>query len=185
MAPSDVLVLPGWLSSGPGHWQTRWEVRHGYARVEQHDWQRPLRGDWCARLEDVVLARPGPVLLAAHSLGCLLAAWWAAHSRHADRVAGALLVAPPEIERDDLRQQIPGWTPPARQRLPFRSIVVASSDDPYGSLEYASGLATHWGAAFYGIGARGHINAESGLGDWSEGHELLCSLWPASPSPMR
>ena len=176
MTLPEVLILPGWLSSGPGHWQTRWEHLHGHTRVEQHDWQRPLRGDWSARLEEMVLARPGPVLLAAHSLGCLLVAWWAAHSRHTDRVAGALLVAPPEIERADLRQQIPGWAPPVRQRLPFRGIVVASSDDPYGRLEYASRLAADWGAAFYSVGPRGHLNADSGLGDWPEGHDLLQSL---------
>ena len=178
MNPCNVLILPGWQGSGPAHWQSRWERRHGCQRVEQHDWLRPRRGDWSARLEEVVLAQPpaAPLLLAAHSLGCLLVAWWAAHSRHTARVAGALLVAPPEIERADLRQQIPGWAPPVRQRLPFRGIVVASSDDPYGRLEYANRLAADWGAAFYSVGPRGHLNADSGLGDWPEGHALLQSL---------
>ena len=172
--------MPGWQSSGPGHWQTLWEARYGHTRVEQHDWMRPLRGDWTARLQDVVLASPQPVLLVAHSLGCLLAAWWAAHAGEAARrVQGALLVAPPEIERDDLRQQIPGWAPPARQRLPFRSIVVASTDDPFGRADYASQLAQDWGAAFYSVGPRGHINADSGLGEWDEGHALLQSLLPS------
>lgn len=179
MAPEPrVLTLPGWQGSGPGHWQSRWEALHGCTRVEQHNWDRPLRGDWTARLQDVVLAQPPerPLLLAAHSLGCLLAAWWAAHSPAAARVAGALLVAPPEIERADLRQQIPGWAPPARARLPFRSLVVASSDDPFGRLPYAEQLADDWGAALHVVGARGHINADSGLGDWAEGHALLLEL---------
>ena len=176
MTSPRILLLPGWQNSGPGHWQSLWEDQFGDLRVEQHDWMLPLRGDWISRLEDVVQQQNGPVLLAAHSLGCLLTAWWAAHSRHTDRVAGALLVAPPEIERADLRQQIPGWAPPVRQRLPFRSIVVASSDDPYGRLEYASRLAADWGAAFYSVGPRGHLNADSGLGDWPEGHALLQSL---------
>ena len=179
VAPSIVLVLPGWQGSGPGHWQSRWETRHGYQRVEQHDWLRPLRGDWTARLEEVILAQRRPVLVAAHSLGCILTAWWAAHSRHTDRVAGALLVAPPDIERYDNRQQIPGWAPVARQRLPFRSILVASSDDPFGSLDCASRLAADWGADFVSLGPKGHINADSGLGDWEEGHVLLLSLVPA------
>lgn len=179
MKPADILLLPGWQNSGPGHWQTAWAQRRGCTRVEQHDWMRPLRGDWTARLEEVVLAQPRPVLLAAHSLGCLRTAWWAAHSRHTDRVAGALLVAPPDIEREDNRQQIPGWAPPARQRLPFRSIVVASSDDPFGSLDGASQLAIDWGSDFVSLGPKGHINADSGLGDWEEGHALLRSLAPA------
>ena len=180
MSEPTVLILPGWQGSGPGHWQTRWEARHGDQRVEQHDWMRPLRGDWTARLEDVVLAqsdaRGAPVLLAAHSLGCILTAWWAAHTRHSDRVAGALLVAPPDIEREDNVQQNPGWSPPARRRLPYPAILVASSDDPFGSLASASRLAGDWGAVFHAIGPRGHVNADSGLGDWDEGRALLKSL---------
>lgn len=179
ISPRNTLLLPGWQNSGPDHWQSRWEALHGYHRVEQHDWMRPLRGDWSARLEETVADADGPVLLVAHSLGCILTAWWAAHSRHTQRVAGALLVAPPDIERDDNRQQIPGWAPVARQRLPFRSILVASSDDPFGSLEGASRLAADWGADFVSLGPKGHINADSGLGDWEEGHVLLLSLVPA------
>ena len=183
MSAPTILTLPGWQGSGPGHWQSRWEQRHGCPRVEQHDWMHPLRGDWTARLEEVVLAHTaapaapaGPLLLAAHSLGCLLTAWWAAHSRHAGRVAGALLVAPPDIEREDNRQQIPGWAPPARQRLPFPAVLVASSDDPFGSLASASRLASDWGAEFLNLGPLGHINADSGLGDWDAGHALLLGL---------
>ena len=54
MNNSKVLLLPGWQDSGPGHWQTEWERQYGYVRVQQHDWMRPLRGDWSARLEEVV-----------------------------------------------------------------------------------------------------------------------------------
>jgi len=174
--PTTVLLLPGWQNSGPGHWQSRWEQQHGYRRVDQHDWMRPLRGDWSIQLEEAVLAAPSPVVLVAHSLGCILTAWWAAHSRHTARVRGALLVAPPEIAREDLREQIPGWTPVARAALPFRSVLVASSDDPYGSLAHAAALAADWGSSFYNLGPRGHINAESALGDWPEGQALLHGL---------
>ena len=73
--PLTVLTLPGWQNSGPDHWQSHWERTYGYSRVEQHDWMRPLRGDWSVRLEEVVVDAPGPVLLVAHSLGCILTAW--------------------------------------------------------------------------------------------------------------
>ena len=79
MKASNILLLPGWQNSGPDHWQSLWEARHGYPRVEQHDWMRPLRGDWSARLEETVVDADGPVVLVAHSLGCILTAWWAAH----------------------------------------------------------------------------------------------------------
>ena len=68
MKPSNVLLLPGWENSGPQHWQSLWESRHGYLRVEQHDWIKPLRGDWVARLEDVILTCDEPVVLVAHRL---------------------------------------------------------------------------------------------------------------------
>ena len=100
-AAPRILLLPGWQNSGPGHWQTRWESVYGDHRVEQHEWMRPLRGDWSIRLEEEVLASPGPVVLAAHSLGCILVAAWASHSRNTHKVRGALLVAPGDLERDD------------------------------------------------------------------------------------
>lgn len=176
MNTPDVLLLPGWQDSGPGHWQTEWERLHGYRRVQQHDWMRPLRGDWSTRLEEVVADASGPLLLAAHSLGCILTAWWAAHTRHAHKVRGALLVAPGDVERPDLAAQIRGWMPIARQALPFPCVLVGSRNDPYCSLERARGLAADWGARFVDHGACGHINAESALGDWPEGHALLHSL---------
>ena len=174
--PPRVLLLPGWQNSGPGHWQTRWEALHGDLRVEQHDWMRPLRGDWSAQLEEEVLAAPAPVLLAAHSLGCILVAAWAAHSRHTHKVVGALLVAPGDVERDDLRQQIPGWAPIVRQRLPFAATLVGSTNDPYCEAGRAQGLARDWGAHYIELGPCGHINAESGLGDWPQGRAWLLEL---------
>lgn len=176
MQTPQVLLLPGWQNSGPGHWQTEWERLHGYQRVQQHDWMRPLRGDWSARLEEVVADAPGEVVLAAHSLGCILTAWWAAHTRHAHKVRGALLVAPGDVERPDLAAQIPGWAPIARQVLPFPAVLVGSQDDPYCSFERAQTLAGAWGARFVDCGPRGHINADSDLGDWPEGHALLRAL---------
>jgi len=172
-AAPRILLLPGWQNSGPGHWQTRWESVYGDHRVEQHEWMRPLRGDWSTRLEEEVLASPGPVVLAAHSLGCILVAAWASHSRNTHKVRGALLVAPGDLERDDLRQQIPGWAPIVRQPLPFPAVLIAANDDPYCEAARSRQLASDWGARFVDAGARGHLNAESGLGDWREGRDLL------------
>jgi predicted alpha/beta hydrolase family esterase len=174
-----VLLLPGWQNSDPTHWQSRWEALYGDQRVEQHDWMRPLRGDWSARLEEAVLAAPGPVVLVAHSLGCVLVAAWAAHSTQASRVRAALLVAPGDVERDDLRQMIPGWAPIVRQPLPFPALVVAADDDPYCGPGRAEGMARDWGAGFVDAGARGHLNSESGLGEWPQGRALLDNLLKA------
>ena len=176
MNPRNVLILPGWQNSGPDHWQSRWECQHGYQRVEQHDWQRPLRGDWISRVEDVLLACDEPAVLIAHSLGCMTTAAWAAHSKNTSRVKAALLVAPPDTARDDLRQILPGWAAMPLQKLPFQSVVIASSNDPWCSLERAREFAKVWGALFIDVGPCGHLNAESGLTDWPEAYERLTQL---------
>ena len=176
MSPGRVLILPGWQNSGPDHWQSRWERAHGYTRVEQHDWMRPLRGDWIARLEDVLLSSEEPAVLVAHSLGCLQVAAWAAHSKNTQRVKGALLVAPPDTEQSDVRQVLPGWAPIPMLRLSFETLVLVSNNDPFCKLARAREFATSWGSGFIGMGARGHLNAESGLGDWPEAHLQLLRL---------
>lgn len=181
MNPVNVLILPGWQNSGPDHWQSRWECSHGYLRVEQHNWQRPLRGDWIARLEDVLLGCSEPAVLVAHSLGCLAVAAWAAHSKNTHLVKAVLLAAPPDTRREDTRQILPGWVVPL-QKLPFKSIVFASSNDPFCTLAEAQRLASGWGARLIEAGQRGHINAESGLGDWPQAHAELQQLMALTAS---
>jgi predicted alpha/beta hydrolase family esterase len=176
MNPNNVLLLPGWLGSGPGHWQSLWARRHGYRMLEQHDFERPLRGDWIARLNEVVHAASEPVLLVAHSLGCTLAAAWAAHSPLAHRVSAALLVAPPDLEHRDTPDDLLRWRPLPRQRLPFRARVLASTNDPWCGIERAADMATAWGTPLDVVGPLGHINAASDLGAWAAGHALFEAL---------
>lgn len=171
-----LLTLPGWLGSGPAHWQSRWEALHDFERVQQADWEWPRRGDWMARLDECLLADPRPAALAAHSLGCHLVAAWAAHSAHTSRVRAALLVAPPDTERADMPPHLAGWRRIMRQRLPFAAAVVYSDDDPFCTPQRALTLAADWGAQAHALGPRGHINADSGLGDWPEGAVLLDQL---------
>jgi predicted alpha/beta hydrolase family esterase len=171
-----VLLLPGWQGSGPEHWQMRWAKVHGYSVVEQNDWQRPRRGDWLARLDEVVIDAPSPVVLVAHSLGCILVSAWAVFSRHTAKVRAALLVAPGDVAQPGLQEVLPGWLPIEGRPLPFRSIVVGSDNDPYCSAERAQQLARNWSAHWVGLGAAGHINADSSLGDWPQGHALLQTL---------
>ncbi|MFZ4479356.1 MAG: RBBP9/YdeN family alpha/beta hydrolase [Rhodoferax sp.] len=176
MMASKVLILPGWQNSGPDHWQSLWQQAYGYTRVEQHDWMRPLRGDWTARLEDVLLQHAEPVILAAHSLGCLLVAAWAAHSRNTHLVKAALLVAPGDAEREELLPVLASWSPISLQALPFSSCLIASRNDPYCTEQRARQFARAWGSRWMDYGTMGHINAESGLGLWNEGHAILAGL---------
>ncbi len=201
--PVTTLILPGWLDSGPDHWQSLWQTAHGYTRVQQHDWQRPLRGDWCAQLEHHVVnlialqkselqkqqilelqvdltgknVQNAPhIVLVAHSLGCHLVAAWAAASRHTSAIRGALLVAPPDVTQGDLPPDLHGWRTPVLQPLPFAATCVVSSNDPFCSANAGHALAAAWGARCVDIGPLGHLNSESGLGSWPAGHAMLLDL---------
>lgn len=172
---SSVLILPGFGNSGPQHWQSLWEQQHpDFRRVQQRDWDSPVCDEWVEALDADVKKAGVDVLLVAHSLACLTIAHWA--SRKYRPIRGALLVAVPNPRRDDFPKAIQGFSQTPEQSLPFPSIVVASTNDPYGSIEHAAHLAQAWGSRFVNIGARGHINVDSGLGDWTEGYELLLSL---------
>jgi len=174
---TTILTVPGLGGSGPAHWQSRWEaIDSRCMRVTQRDWQRPERDEWCATLERAVIACAGPVLLVAHSLGCLCVAHWA-RSGSTDAVRAALLVAPADAE-SPMRtpDEVRSFAPIPRQRLPFASVLVASSDDPYASIECARELGQAWGGRVVELGAAGHINAESKLGDWPAGRALLTEL---------
>ena len=176
-----VLMLPGWQNSGPLHWQSRWEALYGDVRVEQSDWMHPLRGDWMMRLDEAIgeleaAEESPPVALVAHSLGCQLVAAWAAHSRKTARVRAALLVAPPDVERDEYRAALHSFTPIVRERLSFASLAVISPDDPFCDPARARAMAADWGSTVLDPGPRGHLNADSGLGDWPQGRRLLAEL---------
>lgn len=180
MNAKQTLVLPGYANSGPGHWQTRWEVLDpSFTRVAMPDWDRPVCDDWCDALDRAVAAHGAqPVRIAAHSLGSLTAVVWAARKSGlaASKVAGALLVAVPDPQGAEFPADAKGYEHMPMDRLPFPSIVVASSDDPYGGVAFAERCAKAWGSRFIDIGTRGHINADSGLGDWPEGLQWLASL---------
>jgi predicted alpha/beta hydrolase family esterase len=171
-----VLSLPGLGSSGPTHWQTRWEQLYGYERVQQHDWEHPTCDAWLTQLRAAVSSGPTPVVLVAHSLGVALVAHFAAQAP-AGQIAAALLVAPADVE--DV-----GCTPDAtrcfaplpRLRFGFSTTLVASRNDPYMRFDSAVQLAQVWGARMLDLGAAGHINADSDLGDWAAGHALLQQL---------
>ena len=173
MSSTLILLLPGWQNSGPNHWQSRWEALYGDVRVLQHDWMRPLRGDWMAQLDTVIQQQTQPVVLAAHSLGCLLIAAWAACTAHANTVRGALLVAPGDPEQPALQAVLHSWRPVPLQALPFPSVLIGSQTDPYCSAARAQTFARAWGCTWLDYGDAGHINADSQLGDWPEGREIL------------
>ncbi|MDO6414755.1 alpha/beta hydrolase [Sphingomonas sp. BIUV-7] len=173
------LIVPGLGNSGPGHWQTLWEQeRADCRRVELGCWDTPVRNVWIGRIDQAVRAAGGPVILVAHSLGCIAVAWWAGLLGQdvTSRVAGALLVAPPDVDRCRSPDVIARFAPTPLAPLPFPALVVASTDDPYCRRDRAADMASAWLADLVLLDDLGHINAGSGLGRWSEGQALLDRL---------
>jgi uncharacterized protein len=179
-----VLIVPGLNGSGPEHWQTHWESLYPRTvRVVQRSWDHPDCTEWRTSLESAIAAAPEAVVLVAHSLGCALVAHLASRPS-ATRIAAALLVAPADVDS-------PACTPPETRSfapmptapLPFPATVVASANDPYVTLARARSFAAAWGATFVDAGRQGHLNADSGLGDWPEGRHHLEALLNRAPLP--
>jgi len=173
---TNYLIIPGLGNSGPEHWQTFFENSgsHFY-RVEQREWDRPDCEDWVETIDQQIRKfDPATVVLIGHSLGCTTIAHWAA--RNKTLIKGALLVAPSDIEQPVYTFPATGFAPIPLLTLPFPSIVVASEDDPWVSLERAGFFAERWGSRFQNIGKAGHINLAAGFGPWPQGLELLQQL---------
>jgi len=171
----DLIFVPGLGGSGPDHWQTRWRARLPTARsVEQADWDRPALTQWTGAIVAACGAATRPVLLIAHALGVTTLAHAALALAPFD-VRGAFLVAPPS---DDFLEAsaFSRFAPNPRAPLPFASLVVASRDDPYGSIDSARDLARVWGSDFIDAGLAGRVNVASGHGPWPEGLMILARL---------
>lgn len=171
-----ILIVPGLNGSGPGHWQTLWEEKYGYERVEQRDWIKPDLVEWIGTLNAAVTAGAERTVLIAHSLGCLTVAHWAhAYPENTGQIHCALLVAPPDLESSSyIPETLRRFA--AHEVIPFPSVLVGSEDDHYMTLNAARKLAVHWGSRFINAGALGHINLDSGHGPWPQGEILLTDL---------
>jgi uncharacterized protein len=172
------LVLPGIYSSGPDHWQSRWErLDPRFRRVEQDDWDHPRPQAWVARIVEAVAAVVGPVVLIAHSLGCHATAHASRDPIVRERVRAALLVAPPDLyDPRNEHYDMGDFRPHLLDRLPFPSTLVASTDDRTCTFARAVELADAWGSELVNVGALGHVNAASALGDWPQGRAILDAL---------
>lgn len=172
MSSPTVIIVPGWRNSGPGHWQSLWTDRlSNVLRVEQDDWISPLKRAWVSRLTETIELASGPVVIVAHSLGCIATTHLPPET--AVRIQGALLVAPADPER---RGVLVDFAPVPYQKLPYRSVLVASSNDPYCPVRLAGAYACAWGSEFVRLNEAGHINVDSGHGEWPLGLALLQSL---------
>ena len=170
------LIVPGIGNSDELHWQSLWEKKYdNFSRVQQQNWTNPYCFDWVNEIEKNVLQLSGKqIFVVAHSLGCLAVVHWANQTKL--KIAGALLVAPPDIELLQMKNLARGFSPVPFSKLPFKSILVASTNDDYANISKAWQYAKFWDSEFLNIGNKGHINSNSGIGDWPDGYNLLKQL---------
>jgi predicted alpha/beta hydrolase family esterase len=173
------LIVPGWQGSPDEHWQSHWQRSlPNSQRVEQADWLSPDRAAWVSELNRAIAAQPTPVILIAHSLGCVTVAHWAANApvELLRRVRGALLVAPADVERPACPEALKGFAPIPRELLPFPTQLVGSDNDAAASAARAIELARDWGAETAILSGVGHINVKSGHQRWERGFSYLYRL---------
>lgn len=187
LAAFEIIIVPGLYDSGPDHWQSRWEVflrRQGITvrRVVQGSWAKPTYRAWSNGLRHAMRDCRRPAILVAHSLGAVLVARQASE-RHLESAAGALLVAPADVEQHTGpdADRVRGFAPLPVTPMPFPSIVVASRNDEWLSSSRAHTLAARWGAALVDAGPVGHIGNTSSLGLWPDGLSTLLKLARSLP----
>ena len=169
--PPRLVTVPGLHGSEGAHWQT-WLERQlpRSRRVEQDDWDAPRLDVWAQSVADTVASVRGPVILAAHSFGCLAAAHAIAQGLTGNAVAGVLFVAPASPDKFRFAGAFEA------RRLAVPSVLIASMSDPWMPFDQAMRLASQLGSAFVNLGDSGHINTAAGFGPWPRAKYFVDTL---------
>jgi predicted alpha/beta hydrolase family esterase len=88
-------------------------------------------------------------------------------------VRGDLMVAVPDPSGPSFPSAARGFheVPRVWRNGPLK--IISSNNDPYSSPSFTERIVASWGAEHVALGAMGHINADSGLGDWPDGWALI------------
>jgi len=182
-----ILIIPGLRDHVEEHWQTLL-AKELAAQSIACITVPPLEHDKLscqARLDAIDRALEGiagPILIVAHSAGCMMVAHWVQRHRY-HAILGAVLAAPADLETP-MPAPYPGkavldahgWLPIPRTPLPFPTVLAASSNDPLTQLERARDFAQAWGSQLVELGPMGHLNPASGHGPWPMAMQLIQGL---------
>jgi predicted alpha/beta hydrolase family esterase len=146
-----ILIVPGNHADDAPHWQQAWErKRADCERLDLGMWDDPHRNTWVTKLNLAIDRIERPVVLVADGLATLAVAWWAEYERPAFGypVIGALLIAPPDVDRPGLDARVAKFGAVPRRPLPFPAFLVPDRTDPLCNYRTAYGLARDWDARF-------------------------------------
>jgi predicted alpha/beta hydrolase family esterase len=185
VSEADILFVPGLGGSGPGHWQHRWAEKFSSGRtVDLPEPDHPAFNAWSRAISEAIAACRKPVVMIGHSLGSLAIVHAVQDMQGAGQsnetnmpVRAAFLVTPPSSRVLETLDVIdPAFADIPAAPLPFPSLLIASRDDPYATMDEAESMALDWGSQIVDAGEAGHINADSGHGPWPEGLMRLATF---------
>ncbi len=164
-----VLLVHGWGGSDFPHWQS-WlagEIAKDYGTVcfaKLQDMQLPNKDAWAQQLKEH-LESFDPDVVICHSIANIL--WFhLCNETKLPQVRKLYLVAPPSLQCDieELKSFFPVDIP--HNLYAQEVILIASTNDPYMTLKEAQTLGQSLGVEMKVLQDAGHINAESGYGEW-------------------
>lgn len=172
-----VLILHGWGGSDKPHWQdylAKELASEGYPlffpKLPNSD--NPTLTEWLEAL-DAIMNSFKPSIIVCHSLANTLLFHYL-HAKPEMKFSKILLVAPPMDDRGnpEIASFFPFPTPiiNAKQKL-----LIASTNDKYATGTDSITLAMNSGCEVHIIENGGHINSDSGYGDWALPFEWINS----------
>ena len=169
MRENRVLILHGWGGSDYPHWQS-WlagELAKDYGTVSfplLDNPHFPTKNRWMRQVKEV-LETFKPDTVVCHSMANTL--WF--HLCEEGEIASVerlLMVAPPrlDLELDTIKTFFPVM--PTKNLYAREAMLVTSTDDPYLTPKEANGLQNSLNIPMKVLEDAGHINADSGYGEW-------------------
>ncbi|MCW8896201.1 alpha/beta hydrolase [Sulfurimonas sp.] len=164
-----ILILHGWGGSNFPHWQS-WlagEIAKDYGKVSflrLNDFDFPNKSEWkhqlIKELEDFK-----PDIVICHSLANIL--WFhICNDTILTEVEKLYLVVPPSLKCDipELESFYPCEIP--TNLYAKEALLISSTDDPYMTQDEVKALQNELNIPMKVLEGAGHINADSGFGEW-------------------
>lgn len=166
---AKTLLLHGWGGSDNPHWQA-WlagEIAKDYGIVAfplLDNPHFPTKSRWMKQVKEL-MAEFEPDVVICHSLGNIL--WFhLCNEGEIDPVKRLLLVAPPrlDLKLDTIKSFFPVVAP--EFLYADEALLVTSHTDPYMTPDEAAALQEILDVEMKVLEDAGHINADSGYGEW-------------------
>jgi len=162
-----VLLLHGWGGSDFPHWQS-WlasEIAKNYGTVsflEFSNFDFPDLNIWKKELQEELKSFQ-PDIVICHSLANTL---WFHLQSEIKKVKKLYLIAPPSLHCnvEEIKEFFP--LPMPTNTSAEETLLISSTNDPYMTLEEAKELQKSLNIEMKVLENAGHINAESGYGEW-------------------